>query len=82
MTVIYLPRSTAAHYIASTGLPMGKVQLSAVPGTAPERTVPVVLALYYAGAYPAHYYRAGKLQTDVCVRTAERIIELTKDEIN
>lgn len=53
---ITLPLSTAAKHIIESKIPMGLVQLPAIPGTTPAQQAPVILALYYAHAYPAHYY--------------------------
>lgn len=71
MQKLILPCTAAAHYILETKLPMGLVQLDAEPESstcfpggicyktdgAPARTVPVILPLYYARAYPAAYYK-------------------------
>lgn len=79
---ITLPLSTAAQYIIESKIPMGLVQLPQLPsniytkhiGTpvytdpTPAQQVPVILALYYAHAYPAHYYQNPvqvAVQTDI-----------------
>ena len=75
---ITLPLSAAAQYIIESKIPMGLVELPAIPGTihtkhigtpvytdpTPAQQVPVILALYYAHAYPAHYY-TNPVQVDV-----------------
>lgn len=67
---ITLPLSTAAKHIIERKIALGLVELPAIPGTihtkhigtpvytdpTPAQQVPVILALYYAHAYPAHYY--------------------------
>lgn len=69
MQTLTLPLSTAAKHIIERKTPMGLVQLPAIPGTthtdpAPAQQVPVILELYYAHAYPAHYYQ-NPVQVDV-----------------
>ena len=78
MHKLILPCTAAAHYILETKLPMGIVELDAAPESstcfpggicyrtdcAPARTVPVILALYHACAYPAAYYKH-PVQVDV-----------------
>lgn len=78
MQNIYLPLSTAAKHIIERKIALGLVELPAIPGTThtkhigtpvhtdptPAQQVPVILALYYAHAYPAHYYQH-PVQVDV-----------------
>ena len=80
MQNIYLPLSTAAKHIIERKIALGLVELPAIPGTthtkhigtpvhtdpAPAQQVPVILALYYAHAYPSHYYQ-NPVQVDVKV---------------
>lgn len=78
MQKILLPASTAAQYIIERKIALGLVELPAIPGTThtkhigtpvhtdptPAQQVPVILELYYARAYPAHYYQH-PVQVDV-----------------
>lgn len=64
MQNIYLPLSTAAKHIVARKIALGLVKLPATPGTTTAQQVPVILALYYAHAYPAHYYQ-NPVQVDV-----------------
>ena len=69
MQKLLLPLTAAAQHIIERKLPMGTVLLAPLPGdlstdAAPARTVPVILPLYYAHAYPAHYYQH-PVQVDV-----------------
>ena len=78
MQNIYLPLSTAAKHIIERKIALGLVELPAIPGTphtklnsttvytdpTPAQQVPVILELYYAHAYPAHYYQ-NPVQVDV-----------------
>ena len=80
MQTLRLPFSTAAQYLVACKLPMGLVQLPSLAGTtyeklrgtpvhtdpSPAQTVPVILALYYARAYPSYYYQH-PVQVDVTV---------------
>lgn len=70
MQTLLLPTSGLANKILELRVPMGLVQLDERPRTdsfsaglttysldpEPARQVPVILPLYYAGAYPQHYY--------------------------
>ena len=67
MQTLTLPLSAAAKHIIVRKIALGLVELPATPGTtdpAPAQQVPVILALYYAHAYPAHYYQ-NPVQVDV-----------------
>lgn len=70
MQTIPLPPTAMAHYILEKKIPMALVQLPATAAAncytgglcyatdaEPARTVPVILSLYHAGAYPARYYK-------------------------
>lgn len=78
MQTLTLPLSTAAKHIIERKIALGLVELPAIPRTThtkhigypvytdptPAQQVPVILALYYAHAYPAHYYQ-NPVQVDV-----------------
>lgn len=63
MQTLTLPLSAAAKHIIDRKIALGLVKLPATPGTTAQQ-VPVILALYYAHAYPTHYYQ-NPVQVDV-----------------